>query len=148
MRDAHTIRLTALYTALTMLGPEDITELPAITLQDVLDGEHPTALETARDQLITATCITLGQALADQTRSFRETAESVVPRSLAVHTMKATRWVQNLISALGGIIVSDLLADAVVAAATYQLALAADGRDHVTLLHVATTVLNQANSPA
>lgn len=138
MSDAHTVRLTALFTALTTLGPQEITELMPITLQDLLDDERPIALETARNQLITATFIAFGGTFAPTN----------APRRLALVTVKATRWVDALMQQLGGIVVNDLLTGALVAAAAYQLAMQAEHRDHVTLDEVATSVLTTANTPA
>lgn len=138
MHDAHAARITALYTALTTLGPQEVTELMPITLQDLLDGEQPIALEDARNQLVTATFITFGGTFA----------ATAAPRRLALVTVKATRWVDALLQGLGGIVVNDLLTGALVAAAAYQLAMQAEHRDHITLDEVATTVLTTANSPA
>ena len=149
MSDAYTVRTAALIDALRALGPAEVTELPEGDL-NLGDQDTLTYLELATDLLISAAFLTLGSALAATEltpRSFRETANGWVPRNLARLTMTATRWTQALVHGLGGITVTDALADAVVAAATYQLALEFACRAHVDLNTIAVTVLDKANSP-
>lgn len=152
MNDAYTVRVTALVDALRKLGPSDITEVPEGSL-DLSSEDTIIALERATDQLVTATYITLGTGMVEAVLplSFRQAAESWVPRRLARLTITATRWTQALVQALGGIVVSDSLTDAVTAAATYQLALQDEVRTrgehpYVVLDAVLTDILNTVNS--
>lgn len=137
MSDAYTARVTALIDALRALTPSHIFELPE-DLSNLGDEDTITGLELATDLLVSAAFAVLRQAV---------TPEVWGSRNLFRLTVKATRWGQALVGVLGGVVVADVLADAVVAGATYQLALQFACRDYVDLDLVAAIVLDKANGP-
>ena len=140
--DAYTTRVTALFNALNVLGPPLVTGL-LDGAQDLSDQRVLSALERATSNLIGQTTTVLGVDVAGDPMDTHTAA-----RDLVALTMTATRWTQQLVHMLGGIYDTDLLVNAVTAAAIYQLALRLRCRSHQDLLAVATAVLAIANSPA
>lgn len=150
--NAHIHRVAALFDALNKLGPQDITELDAGIL-DLMDDDVIVALELATDRLLSAAYVVLADGLVDAVlpQHLRQLSRSWTLTRMPRLVMKATRWTQTLAHALGGIVVTDTLSDAVTAAVTYQLAVqdttrTSVGRPYVSLDGVAADVLTKANS--
>lgn len=141
-RDAYTVRTTALFQALNVLTPLMFTGLPGYE-HDLSDQKVLTMLERASDNLTELTTTVLGVDVAGEPVDAHKAA-----RDLVNMTIIATRWTQQLVHALGGIHDTDLLVDAVVHAAAYQLALKLRCRAHQDLGKLADIVLSAANSPA